>query len=308
EMTDVSADGRITPGCAGMYADAHVVAWKRIVDFVHRSTASKIAVQLAHAGRKGSSRIPWEAGYDVPLTEGAWPLIGPSAIPWSSRHPTPRAMEAADFARVKADFARAAGRAHDAGFDAIELHMAHGYLLSSFLSPVSNQRTDAYGGSLEKRMRFPLEVLDAVRAAWPASKPIAVRISASDWLEPNGMTADDAVVVARALKEHGCDIVDVSAGGTTPDARPIYGRMFQVHFSDQVRHEAGVPTMTVGNVQSVDHANTILAAGRADLVVLARAHLADPYLTLHEAERYGFADAPWPNPYLAVKPGRRKGG
>ncbi|MBK6940074.1 MAG: FAD-dependent monooxygenase [Planctomycetes bacterium] len=308
EMTDVSADGRITPGCAGLYADAHVPAWKRIVDFVHQRSASKIAVQLAHAGRKGSSRIPWEAGYDEPLTQGAWPLIAPSAIPWSDRHPTPKAMDAADLARVKADFVRATQRANEVGFDLIELHMAHGYLLSSFLSPSSNQRTDAYGGSLEHRMRFPLEVLDAVRAAWPASKPIAVRISASDWLEPQGMTADDAVVVARALKRHGCDIVDVSAGGTTPHAKPVYGRMFQVHFSDQIRHEADVATMTVGNVQSVDHVNTILAAGRADLVVLARAHLADPYLTLHAAERYEFADAPWPNPYLAVKPSRRKGG
>jgi anthraniloyl-CoA monooxygenase len=301
EMTDVSPDGRITPGCAGLYDEAHVEAWKRIVDFVHHRSASKIAIQLAHAGRKGSCRLPWEAGYDVPLSDGGWETIAPSAIPYHESMPAPRAMDRSDMDRVRDAFVRAARAADRCGFDMIELHAAHGYLLSSFISPLSNVRTDEYGGSIANRMRFPLEVFDAIRAAWPAAKPIAVRISATDWT-PDGLSGDDLVALATMFREHGCDAIDVSAGQTSPRARPVYGRMFQVPFSDRIRHEVGIPTMTVGNVQDVDQVNTILAAGRADLCVLARPHLTDPYLTMHAAARYGAVDHPWPNPYLAVRP------
>ncbi len=303
EMTDVSREGRISPGCAGMYEPKHVDAWRRVTDFVHASSAAKIAIQIAHAGRKGSTRVSWE-GVDEPLPKGNWPLISASAIPFRSRNQTPREMSRADMDEVRDQFARAAEMALAAGFDMIEIHMAHGYLLSSFLSPLTNLRTDAYGGSVAARSRFPLEVFDAVRAAWPDDRPISVRVSATDWVEPGGLGADDAVAIARSLKEHGCDVIDVSAGQTTPDARPVYGRMFQVPFSDQIRHEARIPTMTVGNIQDADQVNTILAAGRADLCVLARPHLKDPYLTLHAAERYEHFDQPWPRQYLSVRPTR----
>jgi anthraniloyl-CoA monooxygenase len=303
EMTNVSADGRITPGCAGMYQDEHTAAWKRIVDFVHARSAAKIGIQLAHAGRKGSARHPWE-GADVPIApeDGGWPLIAPSAIAFAPGWPVPKAMDDADLERVRADFVRAAERSLAAGFDFIELHMAHGYLLSTFISPLSNRRQDDYGGSLDARMRFPLEVFDAVRAVWPAGRPLGVRISASDWVEDGGVTGDDAVLIAKLLKAHGCDVIDVSTGGIVYDARPEYGRMYQVPFAEQVRYEAQIPVMAVGAIQNADHANTVLAAGRADLCCLARPHLADPYLTLHAAEAYGYADQPWPGQYL---PGRK---
>lgn len=301
EMTDVCADGRITPGCAGLYDESHVDGWKRIVDFVHRNSRSRIGIQLAHAGRKGSCRLPWEAGYDVPLEHGGWDLIAASAIPYHEKMPTPRAMDRGDMDRVRDAFVRATRYADRCGFDLIELHAAHGYLLSSFISPLSNVRTDEYGGSIENRMRFPLEVFDAVRAVWPKEKPLAVRISATDWT-PDGLTGDDLVALASMLAEHGCDVIDVSAGQTSSRARPVYGRMFQVPFSDRIRHEVGIKTMTVGNVQDVDQANTILAAGRADLCVLARPHLVDPYLTMKAAARYGAVDFAWPAQYLAVRP------
>ena len=309
EMTDVSADGRITPGCAGMYRPEHVAAWKRVVDFVHARSQAKIAMQLAHAGRKGSTKVPWEwtpGRNDEPLDSGNWELIAPSAIPYQRYSAVPRPMERADMDRVKADFARAVHMAEEAGFDMIELHMAHGYLLSSFLSPLSNVRTDAYGGSLENRMRYPLEVFEAMRAAWPADKPMSVRVSATDWV-PNGFTGEDAVVLARALKERGCDVIDVSTGQTAPEAHPqFYGRMYQTPFADEIRNDVKIPTMTVGNITTADQANTILASERADLVVLARPHLKNPHWTFAAAEEQGFSDLAWPAQYGLVRPGGPK--
>ncbi|HEX9728533.1 MAG TPA: bifunctional salicylyl-CoA 5-hydroxylase/oxidoreductase [Gemmatimonadales bacterium] len=297
EMTDVSADARITPGCAGMYAPAHVDAWRRVVDFVHRESDAKVGMQLGHAGRKGATRPPWE-GADVPLTDGTWPLLAPSPLPYLPHCQVPKAMDRADMDRVRGDFVRAAGMADEAGFDMLELHYAHGYLLATFISPLTNQRTDAYGGSVENRMRFPLEVFHAVRAIWPERKPISVRISAVDWV-PGGMEAADAVEVATLLKAAGCDIIDVSAGQTVAHQRPEYGRQFQTPFSNRIRHEVGIPTMAVGNISSYMDVNTILVAGRADLCVLARAHLWDPYWTRHAAQALGHA-CTWPDPYESM--------
>jgi len=302
EMTDVSAEGRITRGCAGIYAEAHVPAWRRITDFVHGHSKAKVGIQLAHAGRKASCALPSEGDDPLPPAE-AWTTYGPSAIPFGPGWPAPREMTRADLEKVVADFAAGADRARRAGFDLVELHMAHGYLLSSFLSPLSNRRTDAYGGSLPNRLRFPLDVLDAVRATWPSELPIFVRISATDWMpDGSGVTERESVEIARALAAHGCDVVDVSSGGTSMEGRPVYGRMYQVPFADRIRHEAGVPVMAVGGIEGVDHANTVLAAGRADLCALARPHLADPYLALHGAAALGFPDVAWPVQYLAVKP------
>ena len=301
EMTDVSREGRITHGCTGMYKDEHVAAWKRIVDFVHARSKAGIGLQLAHAGRKGSTKLMWE-GVDEPLPEGNWPLISASPIPWSPANQTPRVMGRSDMDRVRDDFVRAARMAQRAGFDLLELHFAHGYLLSSFISPLTNARQDEYGGSLENRMRYPLEVFDAVRAAWPADKPMSVRISASDWV-PGGFDVEQAVAAARMLKERGCDIIDVSSGMTTPEAAPVYGAMYQTPFADRIRNEAGIPTMAVGNIQNWDHVNTIIASGQADLCVLARPHLFDPYFTLHAAAQQQH-DVFWPNQYLAAKPRR----
>ena len=298
EMTDVSREGRISPGCAGMYKPEHVTAWKRIVDFVHGHSPAKIGLQLAHAGRKGSTRRLWE-GIDEPLPSGNWALVSASPIPYFPHSQIPRAMERGDMEAVRDDFARAARMAEEAGFDLLELHFAHGYLLASFLSPLTNRRADAYGGSLGNRARFPLEVFDAVRAVWPAARPMSVRISATDWAE-GGMTPGDAVEVARLLKAHGCDIVDVSAGQTVPEQKPVYGRLFQTPFADRIRHEADIPTMTVGNVASYADVNSIIAAGRADLCVLARAHLYDPYWTRHAAYEQGY-DLPWPDQYVSVQ-------
>jgi len=298
EMTDVSETGRITPGCAGLYAPAHAAAWKRVVDFVHANSAAKVGVQLAHAGRKGSTRKAWE-GIDKPLAHGNWPLLSASALPYKKDSQTPKAMDRADMDAVKADFARATKLAIEAGFDLVEIHMAHGYLLASFLSPLANVRSDDYGGSVENRMRFPLEVLDAVRGVWPEDRPIAVRISAVDWKD-GGNTPHDAVEIAKRLKAHGADIVDVSAGQTVDDGKPAYGRLFQTPFSDRIRFEADVPTMTVGNISSWADCNTILAAGRADLCVLARAHLFDPYWTRHAAYEQGY-DLPWPPQYGSAR-------
>jgi anthraniloyl-CoA monooxygenase len=297
EMTDISREGRITPGCTGMYKPEHARGWKRIVDFVHSASDAKIGLQLAHAGRKASTRRLWE-GDNEPLPQGNWPIIAPSPLPYFPHSQVPRPMERADMDKVRDDFVRAAGLAEEAGFDMIELHFAHGYLLASFLSPLTNRRQDEYGGSLENRLRFPLEVFDAVRARWPRHKPMSVRISATDWM-PGGFDAGDAVAVARALKARGCDIVDVSAGQTVPDQQPVYGRLFQTPFADRVRHEAEIPTMTVGNIQSYADVNSILVAGRADLCVLARAHLFDPYWTRHAAVEQGYA-LPWPDQYASV--------
>ena len=298
EMTDISREGRISPGCAGMYRPAHVGAWKRIVDFVHRYSCARIGLQLAHAGRKGSTKLMWE-GMDEPLDEGNWPLLAASPIAYAAANQVPKAMDRADMERVLADFVRAAVMAIEAGFDMLEVHFAHGYLLSSFLSPLTNLRRDAYGGSLENRMRFPLEAFDAVRNVWPEDRPMSVRISATDWA-PGGFTGADAVDVARALKAHGCDIVDVSAGQVVAEQEPVYGRLFQTPFSDRVRLEAEVPTMTVGNISSYEDVNSILAAGRADLCVLARAHLYDPYWTRHAATELGHR-LKWPDQYGPIE-------
>ncbi|MBV8535272.1 MAG: bifunctional salicylyl-CoA 5-hydroxylase/oxidoreductase [Alphaproteobacteria bacterium] len=297
EMTDVSRDGRITPGCAGLYKPEHVAAWKRVVEFVHANSFAKIGVQLAHAGRKGSTRLAWD-GIDEPLPDGNWPLLAASAIPYLAHSQVPKAMNRADMDRVREDFVRATRLADEAGFDLIEIHCAHGYLLATFLSPLTNRRTDEYGGSLENRARYPLEVFAAVRAAWPAKKPMSVRISATDWA-PGGFTPPDAVAVAKLFKEAGCDVLDVSAGQTVPDARPVYGRLFQTPFADRVRHEADMPTMTVGNISSWADVNAILAAGRADLCVLARGHLYDPYWTRHAAYEQNY-DLEWPKQYLSA--------
>ena len=299
EMTDVSRDARISPWCAGLYCPEHAAAWKRVVDFVHRETPAAIGVQLGHAGRKGATQRLWE-GDNEPLPEGGWPLVSASPIPYfPDRSPTPREMTRGDMDCAVADFARAAGLANEAGFDLLEIHMAHGYLLASFISPLTNTRADEYGGSLDNRMRFPLEVFDACRSIWPDEKPMSVRISAVDWL-PGGMQPDDAVVVAQMLKAHGCDVVDVSAGQTVPDQRPVYGRLFQTPFADRIRHQVGMATMAVGNISSYMDVNTIIAAGRADLCVLARAHLFDPYWTRHAAWMLGYA-LPWPGPYKSVE-------
>ncbi len=295
EMTDVSADGRITPGCAGLYRAEHVEAWKRIVDFVHGQGA-RICLQLAHAGRKGSVERPWGPRADQPLLEGGWELIAPSPIPWTEGDQVPREMTRADMDRVRDDFVRAVGRAVEAGFDMVELHCAHGYLLSSFLTPVSNRRTDDYGGSLENRLRWPLEVFRAMRAAWPDDRPMSVRLSATDWVGA-GLSPEESVAIARAFAEAGCDLIDVSAGQTTPEARPVYGRMFQTPLSDRIRNEAGVATMAVGNIYEPDHVNGILAAGRADLCALARPHLADPNWTLRAAAELGWREQAPPVQY-----------
>ena len=297
EMTDVSREGRISPGCTGMYKPEHVAAWQRIVDFVHVNSDAKVAMQLGHAGRKASTQRMWE-GMDEPLPDGNWPIISASPLPYYPHSQIPKEMTRADMDEVKDDFVHAAKMSHEAGFDLLELHFAHGYLLASFISPLTNTRTDTYGGSLENRMRFPLEVFDAVRSVWPERKPMSVRISAVDWA-PGGMQPADAVEVARLLKAHECDITDVSAGQTVADAKPQYGRQFQTPFADRIRHEVGIATMAVGNISSYQDVNTILAAGRADLCVLARAHLWDPYWTRHAAYEQGYA-LPWPDPYATL--------
>ncbi|TPJ82822.1 bifunctional salicylyl-CoA 5-hydroxylase/oxidoreductase [Mesorhizobium sp. B2-6-2] len=300
EMTCVSPEGRITPGCPGFYRPEHEVAWKRLVDFVHAETEAKICAQIGHSGAKGSTRVGWE-GNDVPLPDGNWPVMAPSAVPWSPKNQVPKAMDRADMDLVRDQFVASAEMAARCGFDMLEIHAAHGYLLSAFITPLTNRRTDDYGGSLENRMRYPLEIFHAVRAVWPAEKPISMRISANDWVGIEGVTPSDAVEIAKMLHEAGVDLCDVSAGQTSIAAKPVYGRMFQTPFSDRIRNEVGMATMAVGNIYEPDHANSILMAGRADLVALARPHLADPYWTLHAAVTLGDRGVKWPDPYL---PGR----
>jgi anthraniloyl-CoA monooxygenase len=299
EMTDVSADARITPGCAGMYKPEHAAAWKHIVDYIHHHSNARFALQLGHAGPKGSTRIPWlEEFADQPLPTENWPLIAPSAVAWTERNQTPRAMTRADMDRVRADFVQATKWGEEAGFDMIELHCGHGYLLSAFLTPLLNRRSDEYGGPLENRLRFPLEVFAAMRAAWPSDKPMSIRISATDWVE-GGLSAEESIAVAAAFQEGGADLIDVSAGQTSPVARPLYGRMFQTPFSDRIRNEARVKTMAVGNIFEPDHVNSILAAGRADLCALARPHLVDPFWALRAAAELGHEGLKPPDPYRA---------
>jgi anthraniloyl-CoA monooxygenase len=300
EMTCVSADARITPGCPGMYSDEHTRAWKRIVDFVHGNTEAKIAMQLGHAGPKGSTRVAWE-GIDQPLDSGNWPLIAASPqqyIQGVSQMAREATLE--DMARIQTDFVRATRAAAEAGFDWIELHCAHGYLLSTFISPLTNRRVDDYGGSIANRCRYPLEVFFAIRAAWPQDKPISIRISAHDWVE-GGLTPDDAVEIARLFKAAGADMIDCSSGQVSKEEKPVFGRMFQTPFSDRIRNEAGIPTIAVGSIYEADHANSIIAAGRADLCAVARPHLANPAWTLTEAAKIGYADIAWPRQYLSGK-------
>ena len=298
EMTDISAEGRITPGCAGLYTREHAAGWARVADFVHRRSDAKLGIQLGHAGRKGATHLIWE-GEDRPLPEAqSWPLLAPSALAWSAHNQVPRPMDAADMEAVIKDYVRATELAVEAGFDLIELHMAHGYLLASFLSPLTNHRQDEYGGSLQNRARFPLAVLRAIRAKWPAERPISVRISATDWME-GGMQGHDAVALAVLLKAAGADIVAVSTGQTVPGAKPAYGRLFQTPFAEQIRLEAQVPTIAIGMISSYPDVNSIIAAGRADLVALARAHLYDPYWTRHAAAEQEY-EIPWPPQYRSV--------
>lgn len=299
EMTCVSPDARITPGCLGLWNDAQAAGWRRLVDFVHRNTDAKVGIQLGHAGRKGATRLAWE-GIDEPLAEGAWPLISASPLPYLPHSVAPRAMTEADMARVTADFVAAAERAAAAGVDWLELHAAHGYLLSSFLSPLTNRRSDAYGGSHQNRARFPLAVFRAIRAVWPAERPMSVRLSCHDWAE-GGNTPDDAAVFAALFKEAGADLIDCSSGQVWKEEKPVYGRLFQTPFSDKIRNEVGIPTIAVGAISEADHANSIIAAGRADLCAIARPHLADPHWTLHEAAKIGLRDVPWPKQYRSAK-------
>jgi anthraniloyl-CoA monooxygenase len=297
EMTCVSPTGRITPGCTGMWAPDHVAAWKRIVDFVHANSEARICLQLGHSGPKGSTRVGWE-GYDVPLEAGNWPLLAASDVPWSPDNQVPRAMTRGDMDEVRDQFAAATSMAVEAGFDMVELHAAHGYLLSSFITPLHNKRCDEYGGSLENRLRFPLEVFAAMRAVWPHDRPMSVRISATDWMGELGVTPEEAVAIARAFTDAGADLIDVSAGQTWADAAPVYGRMFQTPFADRIRNQARVSTMAVGNIYEPDHVNSILAAGRADLVALARPHLIDPMWTLRAAAAQDYRGVAVPPPYL----------
>jgi len=299
EMTGVSPDARITPGCAGLWNDRQLQGWRRIVDFTHKHSGARIGVQLGHCGPKGSTRLGWEA-IDEPLPEGNWPLLAASAVAYGPRNQLPREMTRADMDQVRDDFVAAAGRALGAGFDLLELHCAHGYLLSSFICPLTNRRNDEYGGSLENRLRYPLEVCRALRAAWPAGKPLAVRISAHDWA-PGGNTPDDAVIMARLFKDAGADLIDVSSGQTTRASKPVHGRKYQTPFADRIRNEVAIATIAVGNIFEADHVNTIVAAGRADLCALARPHLADPAWTLHAAAQQGFQEAAWPPQYLNGK-------
>ena len=298
EMACISSAGRITPGCAGLYHPTHEAAWRRLVDFVHAETEAKICCQIGHSGRKGSTRLGWE-GMDRPLAENNWSILSASPLPWSAQNATPREITRAEMDEICQQFVASAEMAMRAGFDMIELHAAHGYLISSFISPLSNVRTDAYGGSLHNRMRYPLEILSALREAWPSAKPISVRISATDWVAGDGVTPEEAVEISRMFTANGADIIDVSAGQTSCDAQPVYGRMFQTPFSDHIRNEAGIPTMAVGNIYEPDHVNSILMAGRADLVCLARPHLADPYWTLRAAAQIGDRNEAWPAPYAA---------
>ena len=301
ECTAITAEGRITLGCSGMYSDDHINAWRRVVDFVHKNSFAKMGMQLGHAGRKASTRLQWEGGEkeQLPSKDDNWPIMAASSIPYTEKNQTPKEMDQKDMDCLIADYVAAANRAQEAGFDMLELHCAHGYLLNTFLSPKTNHREDAYGGSIENRMRFPLEVYLALRSAWPDEKPISVRISANDWIE-GGFVPEDAVEVAKAFKAVGCDIMDVSSGQVVAEEEPIYGRLFQLPFSEKVRLEAEIPTMTVGNIQSYADANSIIAGGRADICVIARMHLFDPYWARHAANELAYP-LEMPDQYKSVE-------
>jgi anthraniloyl-CoA monooxygenase len=301
EMVCVSPQARITPGCAGMYSSAHADAWRRIVAFAHTESDAKVCLQLGHSGRRGSTRLPWEAS-NASLVDGGWETIAPSAIPYTPAMRPPREMTREDMDDVRDQFVRAVRLAVDAGFDMVELHCAHGYLMSSFITPLSNRRTDCYGGTLANRMRFPLEVFSAMRAAWPEERPMSVRISATDWVA-GGVDGAESVRIARSFVETGADIIHVSTGETSIDAQPVYGRMYQTPYSDRIRNEAGVRTIAVGNIQTADQVNAILAAGRADLCAIGRPHLTDPNWTLRAAAELGYSLQSWPASYI---PGQRQ--
>ena len=295
EMVCVSPDGRITPGCSGMYTQKQAASWRRTVEFVHEWSGAHICLQLGHAGRKGSTKVPWE-GTDLPLDSGNWERIGPSAIPYGPTLPAPREMTPGDMERVRDEFVRAARMGNTGGFDMLELHCAHGYLLSSFLTPVSNRRRDEYGGSIENRLRFPIEVFSAMRDAFDVKRPMSVRVSATDWVD-DGLTGDESVEIARAFIAAGADIIHVSTGQTTTEGKPVFGRLFQTPFSDRIRNEARAPTIAVGNITEPDQVNGIIAAGRADLVAIGRPHLANPQWVLHAATHLGYDAARWPVQY-----------
>ena len=301
ECTAITAEGRITLGCSGMYSDDHINAWRRVVDFVHKNSFAKIGMQLGHAGRKASTRLQWEGGEkeQLPSKDDNWPIMAASPIPYTEKNQTPKEMDRKDMDCLIADYVAAANRAQEAGFDMLELHCAHGYLLNTFLSPKTNHREDAYGGSIENRMRFPLEVYLALRSAWPDEKPISARISANDWIE-GGFVPEDAVQVAKAFKAVGCDIMDVSSGQVVVEEEPNYGRLFQLPFSEKIRLEAEIPTMTVGNIQSYADANSIIAGGRADICVIARMHLFDPYWARHAANELAYP-LEMPDQYKSVE-------
>lgn len=302
EMTCPSPDARITPGCTGLWNEEQCFQFKRIVDFVHANSTAKICMQLGHAGRKGSTQVLWQdADKPLPNPDHNWPLLSASPLPYyPGESQTPRGLTRADMERIINDFVRSTRYAEAAGFDMLEIHMAHGYLLAGFISPLTNRRTDAYGGPIENRMRFPLELFAACRAAWPDHKPMSVRISASDW-HPGGLSANDLTKLAWLLKEAGVDLIDVSSGQTVPEQEPVYGRMYQTPFADQVRHEVGIPTMAVGAITTPDQINTILLQGRADLVALARPHLFNPYFTLQASAHYDYQPQHWPHQYLSGK-------
>jgi anthraniloyl-CoA monooxygenase len=299
EMTCVSPDARITPGCLGLWNERQAAGWKRVVEFVHANSAAKFGIQLGHAGRKGSTKVAWE-GIDRPLARGNWPLISASTIPYLAESQVPKAMDRDDIARVTRDFVRATELAAGTGADWLELHCAHGYLLSSFLSPLTNLRDDEYGGSHENRARFPLDVFLAIRAVWPADKPISVRLSCHDWTD-GGNTPEDAAIFAKMFKAAGADLIDCSSGQVSKAEQPVYGRLFQTPFSDKIRNEIRIPTIAVGAISEADHANSIIAAGRADLCAIARPHLADSAWTLHEAAKIGLTDIAWPKQYRMAK-------
>jgi anthraniloyl-CoA monooxygenase len=299
EMTCVSPDARITPGCLGLWNDGQVSGWTRFVDFVHENSAAKVGIQLGHAGAKGATKLAWE-GADQPLDAGGWPLISASALPYLPHSQVPKPMDRADMDRVKADFVSATRRAAETGADWLEFHAAHGYLMSAFLSPLTNRRTDEYGGSHENRARFPLEVFEAMRAVWPEQKPMSVRLSCHDWAE-GGNTPDDAAIFAKMFKQAGADVIDCSSGQVSKAEKPVYGRLFQTPFSDKIRNEVGIATIAVGAISEADHANSIISAGRADLCAVARPHLADPAWVLHEAARIGLTSVAWPKQYFSGK-------
>jgi len=299
EMTCPSPEARISPGCTGLWSEAQAQAFKRIVDFCHAHSQAKLCMQLGHSGRKGSTQLGWERA-DYPLTSENWELVAPSPLPYHPESQTPREMTRSDMDRIRDEFVRSAKYANEAGFDMLELHMAHGYLLSSFISPLTNLREDGYGGPIGNRLRYPLEIFRAVREVWPGEKPMSIRISATDWA-PGGLSEEDLLALGRAFKEAGVDLIDVSTGQVVPQQRPVYGRMYQTPFADKIRNELGLATMAVGNITSADQVNTIVLSGRADLVALARPHLADPYFTLHASAWYQHSGQFWPKPYW---PGR----